>query len=128
MKRLLIIGYGDIAHRTAALLGADVEVRGVSRSLGFDLDRPETFGSVGGWADTVLHCAPPPATGTSDTRTAALLALLEAGGILPRRLVYISTSGVYGDCSGALVDETRPVNPQTARAIRRADAERELVG
>jgi nucleoside-diphosphate-sugar epimerase len=41
--------------------------------------------------------------------------------------VYISTSGVYGDCAGALVDETRPVNPQTARAIRRVDAERRLL-
>ena len=43
-----------------------------------------------------------------------------------RRLVYISTSGVYGDCAGELVPETRPVNPRTARAGRRVDAERRL--
>jgi nucleoside-diphosphate-sugar epimerase len=44
--------------------------------------------------------------------------------MLPRRFVYISTSGVYGDCGGARVDESRPVNPHTARAARRVDAER----
>lgn len=127
MKRLLLIGFGDIAHRTAAMLPAAVEVRAVSRELGFDLDRPETLRALGGWADAVLHCAPPPSTGTEDPRTAALTDALEAGGILPSRLVYISTSGVYGDCNGAFVDETRLVNPQTARAVRRVDAETRLL-
>jgi nucleoside-diphosphate-sugar epimerase len=127
MKRLLIVGYGDIAHRTAALLPEAVEVRTVSRSHGIDLDRPETLAGLEGWADAVLHCAPPPNSGTSDPRTAALLARLEAGGILPSRLVYISTSGVYGDCGGALVDESRPVNPQTPRAVRRVEAERQVL-
>ena len=127
MKRLLVVGYGDIAHRTAALLPKGVELRAVSRSTGFDLDRPETLAALGGWADIVLHYAPPPVAGTTDPRTTALLASLETGGILPRRLVYISTSGVYGDCGGALVDESRPVNPQTARAVRRVDAENQLI-
>jgi nucleoside-diphosphate-sugar epimerase len=127
MKRLLVIGYGDIAHRTAALLPEGVEVRAVSRKLGVDLDRPETLATLAGWADAVLHCAPPPHAGETDPRTAALLHCLEAGGILPRRLVYISTSGVYGDCGGDLVDETRAVNPHTPRAVRRVDAERQLL-
>ena len=127
MKRLLVVGYGDIAHRTAALLPKGVELRSVSRSTGFDLDRRETLAALGGWADTVLHCAPPPVAGTTDPRTTALLASLETGGILPRRFVYIGTSGVYGDCGGALVDESRPVNPQTARAVRRVDAENQLI-
>jgi nucleoside-diphosphate-sugar epimerase len=101
-------------------------VRAVSRSHGIDLDRPETLLPLAGWADTVLHCAPPPNEGVADTRTVSLLAALEAGDILPRRIVYISTSGVYGDCNGAWVDESRPVNPQTLRAMRRVDAERQL--
>ena len=122
-----MIGHGDVSHRVAALLPAGVEVRTVSRSLGIDLDRPATLESLGGWADTVLHCAPPPPLGDTDTRTTNLLAAIEAAGILPSRLVYISTSGVYGDCGGAWVDETRRVNPQTARAVRRVDAERRLV-
>jgi nucleoside-diphosphate-sugar epimerase len=41
-------------------------------------------------------------------------------------MVYIGTSGVYGDCGGAVVDEDRPLNPQSARARRRADAESRL--
>lgn len=127
MNRLLVIGYGDVAHRTAALLPKGVEVRAVSRSRGIDLDRPETLSPLAGWADAVLHCAPPPNAGTADPRTAALLSRLEAGGILPSRLVYISTSGVYGDCGGDWVDEMRPVNPQTPRAVRRVDAERQLL-
>ena len=42
------------------------------------------------------------------------------------RLVYASTTGVYGDCAGALIDETRPVRPANARAKRRVAAERRL--
>jgi len=127
MKRLLIVGYGDIAHRTAALLPGGVEVRVVSRRRGTDLDLANSLGSLGGWADTVLHCVPPPNHGTADSRTANLLAALETGGILPSRVVYIGTSGVYGDCAGEWVDESRPLNPKTARAVRRADAESRLL-
>lgn len=42
------------------------------------------------------------------------------------RLVYASTTGVYGDCGGALIDETRSVRPANARARRRVSAERQL--
>ena len=41
-------------------------------------------------------------------------------------MVYVSTSGVYGDCGGALIDETRTVAPHHGRAQRRVDAERVL--
>lgn len=44
----------------------------------------------------------------------------------PIRLVYASTTGVYGDCGGALIDETRPVRPENARAKRRVSAETRL--
>jgi len=126
MNRLLIAGHGDIARRLVARLPAGVEVRSLARRLGADLDRPETLGGAAGWADCVLHAAPPPAVGESDPRTANLLAAIAKGRILPTRFVYISTSGVYGDCGGAWVDESRAPNPQTARAKRRADAERRL--
>ncbi len=43
-----------------------------------------------------------------------------------KRLVYLSTTGVYGDRQGALVDETDAVDPHTDRARRRVDAERQL--
>jgi nucleoside-diphosphate-sugar epimerase len=61
-----------------------------------------------------------------DARTRRLLSALAKGKSLPQRLVYISTSGVYGDCAGERIDETRAANPTTARAARRVDAERQL--
>ncbi len=125
MKRLWIAGYGDIARRAVPLLASRFELRLVSRSNGMDLDRPESLAPLEP-ADAVLHCAPPPQSGTEDSRTANLLAALERSRILPTRIVYISTSGVYGDCGGALVDETRAVNPQSPRARRRAHAEAQL--
>ncbi|MDR5853817.1 NAD-dependent epimerase/dehydratase family protein [Caballeronia sp. LZ062] len=44
----------------------------------------------------------------------------------PYRFVYASTTGVYGDCGGALIDETRPVRPENERARRRVSAEEQL--
>ena len=125
MKSLLIAGYGDIARRAMPALGSRFEVRILSRSNGIDLDRPESLTSLEP-VDAVLHSAPPPQTGEIDTRTINLLAAFESRRILPTRLVYISTSGVYGDCGGALVDESRTVNPQSARARRRVHAEAQL--
>ena len=91
-----------------------------------DLDRAASLAKISGLADIVLHFAPPPNRGTLDTRTSKLLAALARGKTLPQRLVYISTSGVYGDCAGEHVDETRAVHPRTARARRRVDAEGQL--
>jgi nucleoside-diphosphate-sugar epimerase len=49
-----------------------------------------------------------------------------AGSRPPVRMVYASTTGVYGDCGGALIDETRAVRPANPRALRRVSAERQL--
>lgn len=125
MERLLIAGCGDIARRALPLLEARFEIRVLARSSGMDLDRPASLTSLEA-AHAVLHSVPPPPAGEADPRTANLLAALERSAILPTRLVYISTSGVYGDCGGALVDESRPVNPQSARARRRVHAEQQL--
>ena len=91
-----------------------------------DLDRPDTLTRLAGIADAVIHSAPPPPQGTEDTRTQNLIAILRRGKSLPRQLVYISTSGVYGDCGGAWVNETRAPAAKSARAVRRVDAERRL--
>jgi nucleoside-diphosphate-sugar epimerase len=124
MKRLLIAGFGDIAGRALARLQRRFEVVRLARSYGVDLDRPGSFSLPR--AEALLHCAPPPSEGTADTRTTNLLAALEKGRILPARMVYVSTSGVYGDCSGARVDESHPPAPQTERACRRLNAETQL--
>ena len=141
MNRILIVGCGDIALRAARLLsqGGHCQLFGLVRdsarypglrSAGItpllgDLDDAASLHRLSGLAHKVLHLAPPPNSGACDTRTRNLLAAL-ARGTLPRRFIYVSTSGVYGDCGGARVSETRPLNAQSARAQRRVDAERQI--
>lgn len=124
MKRLLIAGFGDIARRAAPRLARRFRLAPLSRADGFDLDRPESLSLAA--AQALLHCAPPPDHGVADTRTANLLAALEKARILPARIVYVSTSGVYGDCAGARVNESRPPAPLAERARRRLHAEIQL--
>jgi nucleoside-diphosphate-sugar epimerase len=124
MQRLLVVGYGDIARRAAPALAPRFSISGVSRQAGFDLDQRATLALSA--ADALLHCAPPPPRGERDSRTTNLLAALDEQRVAPKRVVYISTSGVYGDCAGERVAETRPLHPQTPRSRRRADAERQL--
>jgi len=95
-----------------------------------DLDRPETLARLAGLATRVLHLAPPPGgpggpggSGGLDGRSRTLARAL-ARRSAPRKLVYGSTTGVYGDCAGAWVSETSAPQPATARALRRLDAER----
>ena len=136
---LLIVGCGDVGLRVLPLvlpgwrvlaLTSDaarleeLRARGATPLLG-NLDQPATLGRLGGLADAVLHLAPPPLQGATDPRTRALLGALARGGRV-QRLVYGSTSGVYGDCDGAFFDETRAVAPATDRARRRVDAEAQL--
>jgi nucleoside-diphosphate-sugar epimerase len=133
---LLIVGCGDIGLRVLKLLRSHYRVLALSSSpqrrealreagavplLG-NLDDLGSLGRLGGLADAVLHLAPPPARGEQDTRTRHLQRALARGGRV-RRIVYASTSGVYGDCDGQRFDETRRLQPATARARRRVDAE-----
>lgn len=133
---LLIVGCGDVGLRVLRLLGGRWRVLALSssperferlRSAGAvplfgDLDHPRTLGRLAGLADAVLHLAPPATDGASDRRTLNLLRALARKGRV-QRLVYASTTGVYGDCGGARFDETRTPHPTTGRARRRADAE-----
>ena len=131
-----MIGCGDIARRVAPLLQVHYRlyglVRNISRAAGLhaqhitpipgNLDQRHSLTHISGLADIVLHFAPPPNSGEIDNRTRNLLAMLSQGR-LPGKFVYISTSGVYGDCCGAHVSETHTLNPQSPRALRRVDAE-----
>ena len=134
--RVLIAGYGDVGQRVARLLPARVRVLALNadaarapalraqgvQPLAGDLDDAASLRRLAGLATRVLHLAPPPGDGAGDPRSAALLRAL-ALRAAPMALVYGSTSGVYGDCGGALVAETRPLAPDTARARRRVAAE-----
>jgi len=106
----------------------ELRSRGITPLRG-DLDRPATLRRLAGLATRVVHLAPPRAEGDPqwwrDGRTLALLRALRGRGA-PASLVYGSTSGVYGDCQGEWVAETRLPQPRTPRAQRRVDAERAL--
>ena len=140
MIRILLIGCGDVALRAAALLRgrvrlyglvrrsdeiAKLRVRGIVPIVG-DLDRLDTLDRLRTAPFAVVHCAPPPSDGRDDPRTQRLVAALARARIIPQRFVYLSTSGVYGDCAGSRVAETRPLRAQTPRARRRVAAEDRL--
>ena len=136
---LLIVGCGDVGLRVVRLLRgrwrilaltSSIESCAALRAAGAvplvgNLDAPATLARLAGLSDAVLHLAPPPLHGTTDPRTTQLLHALARKGRV-RRIVYGSTSGVYGDCGGARFDETRAVNPASDRARRRVDAEQRL--
>jgi nucleoside-diphosphate-sugar epimerase len=136
MRKLLIVGCGDIGRRVARLAQAQGDsVTALVRTLASrdelhkmgidviqaDLDDPmEPLDVDGQW---ILYLAPPPAKGREDPRMRHLLQALRG---TPRRLLYLSTTGVYGDCQGEWVDETHAVAPAAERAMRRLHAERQL--
>lgn len=140
MRRLLIIGCGDVGLRLAKALRGRRRIYALTHSrdrfpmlraegivpVSGDLDHPQTLARIAGLAQDVVHLAPPPGSGTHDTRTINLIRAFAKGGSLPQRLVYISTSGVYGDCGGEVIDETRRVRPSSDRARRRVDAETQM--
>jgi nucleoside-diphosphate-sugar epimerase len=133
---LVLLGCGDVGLRFARLYGERLRIVGVvrradaaagvraagARPLRADLDDRRHMARLGGLAPRVLHSAPPPAAGPGDPRTRRALAALHRA----RTWVYLSTTGVYGDCGGARIDETRPTAPGNERAIRRVAAERLL--
>jgi nucleoside-diphosphate-sugar epimerase len=142
-ERVLIVGCGDVGLRVAKALRGRVLLTALSSSparfaqlreagvlpLAGDLDRAGSLRRLAGTATRVLHLAPPATQHTGewwrDFRTTALLHAL-ALRKPPASMVYASTSGIYGDCAGALVTEARLPAPRTPRAQRRLDAERAL--
>ncbi len=140
MIRVLLVGCGDVGLRAASLLRGRAHVYGLTRRAGdagklrahgvvplvADLDDFATLRKLATAPFAVLHLAPPPSDGRDDPRTRKLIAALTRARIIPRRFVYVSTSGVYGDCAGARIDETRVCRPQTPRAKRRLAAEDRL--
>nr|WP_314541286.1 NAD-dependent epimerase/dehydratase family protein [uncultured Massilia sp.] len=134
--RLLVVGCGDVGMRLLPLVAARYRVFALTsrpdrcaalRAAGAvpvvaDLDRPRTLKRLAGLARHVVHLAPPQPHGALDLRTRNLTAILPEGA----QVVYVSTSGVYGDRGGSLTPETTPVAPRNPRAARRVDAEQVL--
>ena len=137
--RLLMIGCGDVGLRLLPILVKTHKVYVLTtqesklalfRSLGAcpfigNLDDGKSLKKLAHLAPSVIHLAPPNQEGLNDLRTRNLLRTLSQGG-LTKTLIYVSTSGVYGDCKGDFVDETRVVAPTSPRGQRRHDAEQQL--
>jgi nucleoside-diphosphate-sugar epimerase len=140
MNEVVIVGCGYVGCRvarreraagrrvTGLVRGADsaaaLAAIGVT-AVRADLDRPGAAAGLALGGTRLYWFAPPPPGGEVDTRLRGFLAAIPADG-LPERVVLISTTGVYGDCGGAWVDESRPPAPQAERARRRRDAEQAL--
>lgn len=140
-REILIVGCGDIGRRVGRLLSAagrkvigvvaseesaaKLEEAGI-RPLVANLNDPDELHDLPTAGALVFYFAPPPGGGITDPKVCNFCALA-SGERAPKRLIYISTSGVYGDCGGAMVTEETPANPQTARAKRRYDAEQTLL-
>jgi len=136
LPHVLIAGCGYVGKRLALRLQAQFDVTGMVRTsasamdlaaLGIrahilDLDRIRTATSVPERLDqaAIIYLAPPTPSGESDLR---LDRFLQIASVPPRVFVYMSTTGVYGDTGGALVDESSPLEPRTERARRRVSAE-----
>ncbi len=143
--QILISGFGDIGKRLTRLFTPEYSVTALIRNpqrstaadlLGAshlygdlaDLTSLSTLCHQANQFEVIFHFAPPPGTGQEDIHTRNLISALTAGLVSSptnhlKQLIYISTTGVYGDCAGAIIDESRPLNPQTDRAKRRVDAE-----
>jgi nucleoside-diphosphate-sugar epimerase len=140
MNPVLIIGCGDIGQRVARALwpapvaGVVAKTDSVRRlqalgieALQVDLDRPLSSQQLPAGGRELFYFAPPPGQGERDSRVSRVCEVLQDNN-LPTRLVYISTSAVYGDCGGDWIDEDAPLRPGTARGRRRLDAERQWLG
>ena len=151
--RLLIIGCGDVGMRVARDAFArggtskGIKLMALNRSadkitslrqqgvqpLYGDLDAAKTLSRFAGLATHVLYLAPPAAESSEDQawwRDRRMERMVQALSrrSLPASFVYASTSGVYGDCRGQWISETRSVAPATPRGQRRANAERVVRG
>mgnify|MGYP000571291058 CR=1 FL=1 len=92
-------------------------------AISIDLDQPSSLPTLDLTGRTLYWFAPPPLHGTKDPRIESLLSSIELTA-LPSRIILISTTGVYGDCDGAWINESQPLCPKTARARRRVSAEK----
>ncbi len=129
-----MIGYGDIGkriaaqwqHKRAAVHTLGRGDKSIGQHIQVDLDNPATLHPLSenpSHNAIIYYLAPPPSQGKTDTRMENFLAALRQ---TPKRIVYISTSGVYGDCQGAWVNEHHPARPETPRSQRRLAAEHAL--
>ena len=144
-KYVYIIGCGDVGERVALRWQAEgivstglvateaslerLRSRGI-KGLRLDLDSPKPVALKFSPDSLVYYFVPPPVEGIRDSRCQHFLASLWERAAeqanLPKRIVAISTTGVYGDCGGEKINEEQIPNPVADRALRRFDMENQL--
>lgn len=141
--RVLIVGPGyvglalgkELAQRRHEVFGlrrsadslGELQAAGLHPLVG-DITRPETLLDLPSQFDWVVNCASSSYGGAEDYRRVYLqgawnlLSRLEQ--TPPAKFVYTSSTGVYGQNDGSLVDETAPTEPlnETSRVL--AETER----
>jgi len=133
MTQTLIVGCGYLGQRLAPSL-PQTHLSGIIRThhktlkrlgiepLAWDLDQPGGYPKLP-LETEVYYFLAPPSQGQTDTRLAHFLTHQTQ----LRKILLLSTTGVYGDCLGAWVDETQPPKPSVDRAFRRLHAEQSLI-
>ena len=131
--KMVIVGCGYVGSRLASeLVGLGHSVTATTRTttikrpvfdaFQLDFDDAPKGAQVNCEGSVVYYLVPPPRGGAVDTRLDKFLNQILCGS--PAKFVLISTTGVYGDCQGAWVDESALLNPSTDQAKARVDAER----
>ncbi len=139
MGKVFISGFGDIGQRVAAihiqrhdtvfaLLRSQEKAAALSGSIRpvyGDLDDVASLADLPTNDSVLYHFAPPPSRGQTDPRIQNLLSAVRSQ--LPRKVVLVSTTAVYGDCHGQWITEETPAQPQTDRGKRRLQGEQQLL-
>jgi len=140
-KNCWIVGCGDIGKRVAALFEGKSKTQNLKaivssaesaeqcqsqniEAYALDLDSNYSLGDFNFEDADIFYFAPPTPAGSEDQRLERFLQKLDS--TTPRRIVLISTTGVYGDSAGEWIDENTPANPKADRALRRLSAEQVL--
>lgn len=142
-ERVLIAGCGDVGNRLGRrLLKAGQEVWGLRRNVArlapglrpvaADLADPASLAALPPDLTLVAYAAAADGRSEGDYQRAYveglgnLLAALDEQGQRPRRVLFTSSTGVYGQDDGSWVDETSPIEPASFTGRAMLDAERVL--
>lgn len=148
--RVLIAGCGYVGRALGVRLAAEgAEVWGLKRSrtaadpesgiqpIAADLTDLSTLGNLPGDLDGVVYAASAASAGgsTPEAYEAAyvrgldnLLAVLVSQKTAPRRLIFVSSTAVYGDRQGTWIDEESPAEPDHFSGRLLLEAERIALG
>lgn len=139
MPKVIIAGCGFLGEAAAALFfGAGWSVLGLcatresARRLAEkpysveirDIAAPLEFPSPWHGADALIHCASSGGGGPEAYRRVYLEGLLNLlTGVQPRRTLFVSSTSVYAQADGSVVDESSPASPdrETAQILRETE-------